>query len=140
MWRFRGTPYYLDAQADRLGLAKLLVDRARTNAEIHRVATLLGQLSERYHLAPKEDGRAVLFPIELTQIKSTLGQAECELSTLHALAAAAQAMIDEAYRAFGLAVPERSHRVVSDFDGPSPQDLKPITIHPESTRVKTRVS
>ena len=127
MWHFRGTPHYLDAQAGRLGISRVLVDRARTNTEIHRVAVLLGQLCERYHRAPKEDGRAVIFPAELAQIQGTLGQAECELSKLHALAAAATAMIDEAYRAFGLAAPERSHRVVCDTDpGPSPADLVPI--------------
>jgi hypothetical protein len=141
MWRFRGTPYYLDAQADRLGISQVLVDRARTNAEIHRIATLLGQLCERYHRAPKEDGHAVVFPVELAQIQGTLGQAECELSKLHALAAAAAAMVDEAHRAFGLAAPQRSHRVACDFDQPTPADLTPIKIHPESDRArKVKVS
>jgi hypothetical protein len=135
MWRFRGTPYYLDAQADRLGISKVLVDRARTNAEIHRIATLLGQLCERYHRAPKEDGRAVVFAAELAQIQGTLGQAECELSKLHALAAAAAAMVDEAHRAFGLAAPQRSHRVACDFDcEPKPADLVPLRLNPDHDR------
>jgi hypothetical protein len=136
MWRFRGTPFYLDAQADRLGLSKVLVDRARTNAEIHRISTLLGQLCERYHHAPKEDGRiATVFPAELAQIQGTLGQVECELSKLHALAAASQAMVDEAYQAFGLAVPKRTHRVVCDFDAePAPADLVPVKLNPNHAR------
>ncbi len=135
MWHFRGTPFYLDAQADRMGLSKVLVDRARTNHEIHRVALLLGQLCERYHRAPKEEGRAVVFPAELAQIQGGLGQAECEISKLHALAAAATAMIDEAYRAFGLAIPERTHRVICDSDtAPAPADLVPIRLHPKHPR------
>src|SRR4051812_30808989 len=36
-WRFRGTPHYLSAQGDRLGLSRILTDRARFNPEIHRV-------------------------------------------------------------------------------------------------------
>jgi hypothetical protein len=135
MWRFRGTPHYLDAQADRLGLSKVLVDRARTNDEIHRISTLLGQLCERYHHAPKENGHAAVFPAELAQIRGTLGQAECELSKLHAVAAAATVMIDEAHQAFGLAVPERTHRVVCDFDAePAAADLVPIKINPNHAR------
>jgi hypothetical protein len=138
MWRFRGTPYYLDAQADRLGLSKVLVDRARSNAEIHRISTLLGQLCERYHHAPKEDGRiASVFPAELAQIQGTLGQAECESYKLHALAAAAMAMIDEAHRAFGLAPPKRTHRVVCEFDAeplPAPADLVPVKLRGDSHR------
>jgi hypothetical protein len=143
MWRFRGTPFYLDAQADRLGISRILADRARTNAEIHRVSTLLGQLCERYHHAPKQDGRiATVFPAELAQIQGTLGQAECELAKLHALAAAATAMIDEAHQAFGLALPQRTHRVVCDFDeSPTMADLRPIKLHPESPRAsKAKVS
>ena len=57
MWRFRGTPYYLDAQGDRLGLSKVLTDRARHNPEVYRVSVLLGQLCERYQRARKKEGR-----------------------------------------------------------------------------------
>jgi hypothetical protein len=129
MWRFRGTPYYLDAQGDRLGLSKVLTDRARHNPEVYRVSVLLGQLCERYHRARKEDGRAVVLPSELAQIRGTLGQCEQELEKLHALAAAAQAMVDEAHQAFGLDVPERRFRVKCDFDDlPEPADLTPIKL------------
>ena len=74
MWRFRGTPSYLDTQGERLGLSKVLTDRARLNKEVHRISGLLGQLCDRYHRAPKEDGRAVVPPAELAQIRGTLGQ------------------------------------------------------------------
>ena len=127
MWRFRGTPHYLDAQGDRLGLSKVLTDRARHNPELYRASVLLGQLSERYHQAPKDGSRAVIFPAELAQIRGTLGQCEQELGKLHALAAAAQTMVDEAHRAFGLEPPERYFRVQCDFDDlPEPADLTPI--------------
>jgi hypothetical protein len=129
MWRFRGTPYYLDAQGERLGLSKVLTDRARHNPEVYRVSVLLGQLCERYHQAPKQDGRAVVLPAELAQIRGTLGQCEQELEKLHALAAAAQAMVDEAHQAFGLDLPERRFRVKCDFDDlPEPADLTPIKL------------
>jgi hypothetical protein len=141
VWRFRGTPHYLDAQGDRLGLSKTQVDRARTNPEIHRVSTLLGQLCERYHRAPKDEhGRAVIVPVELAQVKGTLGQVEQELDKLHALAGAAQAMIDEAWIAFGEKPPERHFRIACDFDpgasspGLSEADLIPIKIDPDHQR------
>jgi hypothetical protein len=129
MWRFRGTPYYLDAQGERLGLSKVLTDRARHNPEVYRVSVLLGQLCERYHSAPKQNGRAMVLPAELAQIRGTLGQCEQELEKLHALAAAAQAMIDEAHQAFGLDVPERFFRVKCDFDDlPEAADLTPLKL------------
>ena len=134
MWRFRGTPYYLDAQGDRLGLSKVLIDRARHNQEVYRMSVLLGQLCERYHKAAKEGGRAVLPPAELAQIRGTLGQCEQELEKLHALAAAAQAMVDEAHLAFGLGVPDRCFRVKCDFDDlPTPADLTPIKLTRDRT-------
>jgi hypothetical protein len=119
MWRFRGTPHYLDAQGDRLGLSRALIKGARHNREVYQVSVLLGQLCERYHHARKEAGRAVVLPAELAQIRGTLGQCEQELQKLHALAAAAQAMLEEAHEAFGLECPRRGFRVQCDPDGPS---------------------
>lgn len=116
LWRFRGTPYHLDRQGERLGLSKVLTDRARHNPEIYRVNTLLGQLNERYHHAPKDDGRAVLSPPDLAQVRGTLGQCEIELEKLHALASASATMLAEAYTAFGLDGPVRPFRVACDFD------------------------
>jgi hypothetical protein len=129
MWRFRGTPYYLDAQGERLGLSKVLTDRARHNPEVYRVSVLLGQLCERYHRASKEGGRAMVPPAELAQIRGTLGQCEQELEKLHALAAASQVMVDEAHAAFGLEAPGRPFGVRCDFDDlPAPADLTPIKL------------
>lgn len=115
-WKFMGAPYYLDAQGSRLGVSKILTDRARHNPELYRVSVLVGQLSERYHWAPKEDGRPVILPDELFQAHGTLSQCEQELEKLHVLAAASQAIIDEAYVAFGLVPPARRFRVQCDFD------------------------
>ncbi|HKI21333.1 MAG TPA: hypothetical protein VKA15_25795, partial [Isosphaeraceae bacterium] len=100
MWRFRGSPHYLDAQAARLGLPKILADRARHNAEIFRVQVLVSQLCERFHRARKEEGRPIFGAPERAQVKGTLEQAELELQKLHMLAAAAAAMLDEAWQAF----------------------------------------
>jgi hypothetical protein len=119
IWRYRGTPHYLNQQGFRLGVTQVLIDRARNNQEIYRVSVLLSQLCERYHKARKEDGRPVLHLTELGQIKGTLEQAEQECSKLHSLAAAAAEMIDEAYAAFAINQPERHYAVLSDFDTPS---------------------
>ena len=116
MWRFRGSPHYIDQQGNRLGIPKILTDRARHNPEIYRVSVLTGQLCERYHRAPKDGGRAVVLPAELAQIRGTLGQCEQELEKLHVLAAAVQVIVDEAHQAFGLAPPDRRFRVRCDFD------------------------
>lgn len=118
MWRFRGTPHYFDVQANRLGLSKDRLREAWGNAELHRVSGLLGQLCERYHRAPREDGRAVMIPSELAQIQATLGRCERELEKLHALAATAEAMLEEAHDAFGLECPRRRFRVRCDSDEP----------------------
>jgi hypothetical protein len=119
LWRFRGTPHYLGQQASRLGVTPVLADRARNNQEIYRVAVLLAQLCERYHKARKEDGRPVLPLTELAQVRGTLQQAEQECAKLHALAATAATMIDEAYAAFGTKKPRRTFEVLSDFDPPT---------------------
>jgi hypothetical protein len=116
VWRFRGSPHYIERQAARLGVSQVLADRARHNAEIHRVSVLLGQLCERYHRARKEDGKPVFFPLELSQVRGTLDQGEQELQKLHALAAASAEMLDEGWQAFGLASPERHFGVMCEFD------------------------
>jgi hypothetical protein len=116
VWRFRGSPHYIERQAARLGVSPVLADRARHNAEIYRVSVLLGQLCERYHRARKEDGRPVFFPLELSQVRGTLDQGEQELQKLHALAAASAAMLDEGWQAFGLSSPARPFGVICDFD------------------------
>ena len=102
----------MNQQGSRLGITQVLVDRARNNQEIYRVSVLLSQLCERYHKARKEDGRPVLPLTELGQVRGTLEQAEQECSKLHALAAAAGEMIDEAYAAFASWQPSRHYAVL----------------------------
>jgi hypothetical protein len=116
MWRFRGSPHYIDRQAARMGITQVLADRARHNPELYRIATLLAQLSERYHRARKENGVAVLYTTELAQVKGTLEQCEQELQKLHILAGAADAMLGPAWEAFGLSLPHRPFGVVSESD------------------------
>ncbi len=135
MWRFRGSPHYIDQQGNRLGVSKILTDRARHNSEMYRVSVLVGQLCERYHRTPKDGGRAVVFPAELAQIRGTLSQCEQELEKLHVLAAAAQAIVDEAHQAFGLDPPVRHFTVGCDFDGLSrttKHDLVEVHLSPIS--------
>ncbi len=120
MWHYRGTPFYLDRQGERLRLPRLLTHKARHNREIHEISTLLGQLCERWHRARKERDKPVFTPIELEYVQGTLRQCEAELDKLHALAGTAAAMCDEAWEAFGLAPPQRRFAVLCDFDPPGP--------------------
>ena len=130
---------YLNQQGVRLGITQVLVDRARHNQEIYRVQVLLSQLCERYHKARREDGRPVLHQTELAQIRGTLQQAEQECAKLHALAAAAAEMIDEAYRAFDLEQPDRHYAVLCDFDTPQiPLPLGDGTVGDSSPRTGRR--
>ncbi len=118
MWRFRGSPYFLDRQAARLGLTKVLADRSRHNAEIYRCQVLISQLCERYHRARKEEGKPVFGQPELAQVRGTLEQAELELQKLHMLAAASADMLGEAWMAFGFEPPTRPYEVRCDYDTP----------------------
>jgi hypothetical protein len=116
MWRFRGSPHYLDQQAARLGITKVLADRARHNAEIFRIAVLLAQLSERYHSAQRENGQPAFGRLELAQVKGTLEQCEHELQKLHMLAAAADAMLADAWQAFGFPAQSRDFGVYTALE------------------------
>jgi hypothetical protein len=124
VWRYRGTPYYLAHQAQRLGITQVLADRARHNPEVYRASCLLAQLCERYHNSRKEDGQPILGAVEIAQVKGTLEQVELERHKLHLLAATADAMLDEAWAAFGLEPPRRSFQVTSLYD-----DARPIPHH-----------
>ena len=108
-----------------MGLSPVLVHRAHYNPEIGRVAKLLGQLCERLHGLPASDDGPRLDVAGRAQILGTLGQCEMELEKLHALAAAAQAMIDEAHAAFGFNRPERAMRVQCDYDSTEPAPISP---------------
>ena len=113
-WHFRGTPYYLSKQGERLGITSVLIDRARNNQEIYRVSVLLSQLCDQYHKRPKaEDGTSIMTPSELSQVRGTIHQIEQEVAKLHALAAAAAEMADGARGAFGIEASERTYFVVS---------------------------
>jgi hypothetical protein len=111
--QFGDASHYLDAEAERHGLPADLASRARRGPEMHRVATLLGQLHQRYRRAAKdEDGVAVTSPAEMAQIHAELGMAADEAAKVHALAGASEGMIAEAYWALGLERPELSRETV----------------------------
>jgi hypothetical protein len=130
-WRYGGIVQYIEAQAGRLGLSQVQADRARHNPEIHRAGVLLGQLADRYRRAPKEGGVAAIGAAERAQVAGTLAECSKESDKLHALAATAEAMLAEAYAAFGLGPPARPFRVRSDFeDLPEPPDLSLIPLKP----------
>jgi len=116
LWRFRGSPHYLAAQAKRLGLPQVLADRARHNAEIFRVQVLVSQLCERYHRAPKDNGVPRFGGPELGQIRGTIEQAELECKKLHMLAATSAAILDEACAAFAIERARRPYEILCEYD------------------------
>jgi hypothetical protein len=118
LWRFRGTPHYLEQQGRRLKIDPLVRDRARRNQEIYRLSCILAQLSERYHKARKGDALPVFGKIEKDQIRGALGQAELDLQRLHLLAATSEMMLAEAYEAFELPVPRRNFELLDNDPGP----------------------
>jgi hypothetical protein len=120
-WHARGSLDYLIVQGERLGISRVTIDRARRNVEIHRIATLLGQLSQQYHRLPRDaQGEPVFVGGMLRGVEGTLHQCEEECAKLHALAAASQAMIDDARVALRLSAAERPMRVACDFDEAEP--------------------
>jgi hypothetical protein len=143
-WRYRGTIGHLDEQCRRLGveLPVQKLQAAQKNPEIYRANALLGQMRDRWGRAPRdEQGRRSFGAQELLQVRGTLGEAGKESDKLHALAASAEAMLADAYAAFGLEPPGRPYRIHCDFDdlpAPAAPDLQPIRIQPGSRRSKER--
>jgi hypothetical protein len=118
--RFGDVDHYLGAEAKRLGFPADLARRTRHCSEIHRVATRLGQLYERYRRAAKdENGVAVTQPSELAQIHAELGLAADEEAKLNALAGAADAMIEECRQCLRLDKPTGPQPSGSSIDADS---------------------
>jgi hypothetical protein len=115
-WHFRGTPYFLASQNHRIGLGEMPLKAAEKNSQIHRISTILAQLCQRFHNAPKDAGRPAFGYVENEQIKASLRQCEIDLEKLHLLAAAADAMMAEAYQHLGIEAPKRAFAVFSGAD------------------------
>ena len=100
-WRFHGSPHVLALQAVRLNIPQHVVRRAEVNQELGRIQQLLAKCFQWYFGEKAAPGA----------VENTLAQAEQECAKLHALAAAADAQLEEAWQAFGLLRPERGYRV-----------------------------
>lgn len=124
LWRPRGTPHYLNAQAMRLRIPQVVSDRSKDNRELHRLSSIMGSLADRYHSARKEDFVAILSVPEKNAVKGSLVEATKDAARLHCCAAAAWDMVDEAYQAFGIELPDKEFRVVSIHDI---QEQAPVT-------------
>ena len=123
-WHFRGTPNYLRSQADRMGHTEIMADSAGKNTEIHRVSVLMAQLCEALLEGSKENGKPVFHPPELEQISATIGVARREVDKLYMLAAASEAMIQDACEAFELAPPTRPYLLIADADDAQTRELE----------------
>lgn len=128
-WRCRGGPEYLEEQAIRLEVSQRVANEVKGNKQLHQIGTLLGQLQPRYYAGARRGEDREFSPVELKAVQGTLDQCEPEIARLHVLAAAAQAITDDAYRAFGLTPPVRQFAVTADSD----QSVSVIDARPDSS-------
>ena len=98
LWRFRGTPHYLGQQATRLGVTPVLADRAATIRKSTGFPFCWRSLRALAQGPQKDGRRSSAWP------SSIRSRGRCRKPSrnakLHALAATAATMIDEAYKAF----------------------------------------
>lgn len=96
---------HLRAAADRLGLPPFVATAARHAPELWGVGHQLGEAFNAYRRAPKERGVAVLHPTALETVRALIDGAAARSVHLRVLAEASDAMIGDAYTAFGLELP-----------------------------------
>ncbi len=118
VWRYRGAPYYLDQQMERLKLTLMQCKRARDSNEFHRISGLLGQLSEQLVKAMR-NGDVKLDIREAVGVNATLDQCDDWVAQLFMTAAAAAQAVDEARAAYKLPPKPRPFLIICDYDMPS---------------------
>lgn len=118
VWRYRGAPYYLDQQMERLKLTLMQCKRARDSNEFHRISGLLGQLSEQLVKAMR-NGDVILDPRESAGVNATLEQCDDYVAQLFMTTAAAAQAVDEARAAYKLPPKPRPFEILSEHDVPS---------------------
>ncbi len=118
VWRYRGAPYYLDQQMERMKLTLMQCKRARDSNEFHRISNLLGQLSEQLVKAMR-NGDVSLDVREAVGVNATLDQCESYVEQLFMTAAAAAQSVDEARAAYKLPSKPRPFLILSEYDVPS---------------------
>lgn len=111
-WRPQGSRYYLERQGRRLGVHADLIHHPRVldNRQLAKISALMAEVCLNYYESPRINGRHA--PWQVERAKGTLAACESEVQKTHAVAAAAAAMVDEAYAAFGETAPLRTYRVV----------------------------
>lgn len=116
-WTCIGARGYLDHQAARFGVSQVTLLKAEQMTELHRVGTLIGQLYGRYQVVrgPNKPDRAFTAE-EMKPVHLILAECERPIVRLHAAAAAAQMMIDDARVAFDLEPATRSFGTVAESD------------------------
>jgi hypothetical protein len=118
MWTFKGSPHFLDKQAERFKASQMLAHVARHNQEIYKAQTLVSQLEDRARKARRENGKPVFGKPERDGIKGTLDQVEQIRTRLFLLAAAVEAMLDEGYIELDVEPPKRTYEILCEYDTP----------------------
>lgn len=111
-WRPQGPPFYIVDQGHRLGFDWKVTEhpRVKDNRQLQRIAGLTAEVCSNYFQPRHHDG--AFSDHQLACARDTLARCEVEIEKTHCIAAASAAMVDEAWRAFGLEPPLRSYGIV----------------------------
>jgi hypothetical protein len=140
VWRYRGAPYYLEQQMDRMRLTAQVTKRAHHSREFHQVSHLLGELSERL-VKMVSNGHVDLNIKEAEAISAVLEQCDEHVAQLCMVAAAAAQAVDEARMAYGLPLRHRVVNVLCEYDVPVPsEETEQQPLSPHKSKKGERVS
>jgi hypothetical protein len=112
LWRFRGAPNHVGRVAREMALPDSFMIKMNKCPRIQDLNTLVAQTCERYHNIRMSRADCIEFSTQdKAVVGSTLKHGEDSISMLHCLAKASVDIADEAYKAFGIDLPERNFSV-----------------------------
>jgi hypothetical protein len=125
-WTMPGSPHYLDRQAARLGVSQVQLDQCAGNAQLKEVVQLVSQIHINYYANRplRADGKVQVHPPEARRIRETLLRARGEAGKLHAMAAAARAIIDDCVAAIAIDAIDWPYEVLAQSDGPAADPIE----------------
>ena len=125
VWRYRGSPDYLEQQIQRLRLPASIKKRAQTNKEVCQASTLLGQLSERLIKCASNNGENIsMTPQERADINAAIDEGERFVAILVCATAGMAQALDEARAAYKLPPKQRDFEIISVYDQPAESNGK----------------
>jgi hypothetical protein len=120
-----GFPFFLARQAVRLGFSQELAYACRHSAELKELSTLIGGIDAHLDDPHRPGQRRDLLPYMTEKIKASLACYEIHHRKLQLQAAAADDMIESAYKLFGIERPRRTFELLSDSDFKKPEAAAP---------------